>query len=135
MATVPPAPDPIGFFSVTATAITYRFSSNGNGGLPILEWQIGYGTSSAALQKTIKSSGTTTISGLKPATTYYFWARGRNKVGWGPWSVRTSRRTPAGARVKIGATWKEAIPYVRVKGKWVIAQPYVRVSGIWRKTG
>lgn len=133
--TVPPAPDPIGFYSTASTSITYAFRSQGTGGSKVLEWQIGYGTSPSKVHATIKSGGTTTVTGLKPATTYYFWSRGRNAKGWGPWSVRMSRRTPAGAWVKKGTAWKEAIPYVRVKGVWKVAQPYVRSGGTWRRTG
>ncbi len=111
----------------------YRFRSNGDGGAKVTEWQIGYGTSPTAPQIIKVSSGTTTITGLQPVKVYYFWARGRNSKGWGPWSVRSSARTIAGARVKLGTVWKEAIPYVRVKGKWVIAEPWVRSGGKWKK--
>lgn len=130
----PPAPDPIDVDTETQTSMRYRFSGQGDGGSPILEWQIGYGTSSSQIQKYLTSSGTSTITGLVPATTYYFWSRGRNAAGWGPWSVRLSGRTIAGARVRVGGIWKEAIPYVRVAGKWKLAQPYVRKNGIWTKT-
>jgi hypothetical protein len=131
--TVPPAPDAIGFGDVTPTSITYTFRSRGNGGSKILEWQVGYGTSPTKSQHYIKSSGTTTVTGLRPATTYYFWSRGRNAKGWGPWSERMSRRTDAGARVKIGGVWKEAVPMIRVKGKWVVAEAWVKTGGKWKK--
>lgn len=133
MATIPPAPDPIGFYDTTPTSIVYRFRSQGNGGLKILEWQIGYGTNPSKIQKNIKSNGTTTVTGLKPATWYYFWARGRNSKGWGPWSVRMARRTDAGARVKLGSSWKEAIPMVKYNGKWVVAEAWVKSGGVWKK--
>jgi hypothetical protein len=135
MATVPPAPSSVKFYGITATSITYQFSSNGNGGLPILEWQIGYGTHPSKPQRSIKSSGTTTITGLQPATTYHVWARGRNKLGWGPYSVHRAERTAAGAWVKIGTVWKEAVPMMRIKGKWVFVEPWVRSGGKWHKTG
>lgn len=131
--TVPPAPSPLPFGDTTPTSLTYRFSSNGNGGSKILEWQIGYGTSPTKVQKTIKSGGTTMITGLQPATIYYFWSRGRNAKGWSAWSVRVHRRTDAGAWVKIGKVWKEAIPYVRVKGKWRVAEAWGRSGGKWKK--
>lgn len=133
MATKPPAPDPLGFYGTTPTTITYKFSSNGSGGSKILEWQIGYGTNATSVQKTLRSSGTSTVTGLRPATTYYFWSRGRNALGWGPWSVRMARRTDAGARVRIGGVWKEAVPMIRVKGKWVVAEAWVRSGGKWNR--
>jgi hypothetical protein len=131
--TTPPAPIPNGFLDATPTSITYSFRSGGNGGSKILEWQIGYGTNPSKLAHTIRSGGTTAVTGLKPATTYYFWARGRNAKGWGSWSVRTSRRTDAGARVKLGTVWKEAIPMIKYKGKWVVAEAWVKSGGKWKK--
>lgn len=132
--TIPPAPDPIGFSGNSPVSISYSFASTGNGGSKILEWQVGYGTHPTAVQKTVKSGGVSLIKGLRPATTYYFWARGRNSKGWGPWSVRMSRRTAAGARAKIGTSWKEAIPMVRVKGKWQAAEVWIRSGGKWHRS-
>jgi hypothetical protein len=132
--TVPPAPTPLGITNIAQKSVLYRFRGNGDGGLKLSEWQIGYGTSPTTPQAFIKSSGTTTVTGLQPAKVYYFWSRGRNSKGWGAWSTRSSARTIAGARVKIGKVWKEAIPYVRVKGKWVIAEPWVRSGGKWKRT-
>jgi hypothetical protein len=134
MTTAPAAPEPQRIYGTTPTSTIYQFSSNGNGGLKILEWQVGYGTNPTTPQHNKKSSGTSVITGLKPATTYYIWSRGRNSKGWGAWSSRMSVRTAAGARVKIGKVWREAVVYVRVKGKWVIAEPWVKSGGKWKKT-
>jgi len=132
--TVPPAPDSLGVDTIEQTSMRYRFSSNGDGGSDILQWQIGYGTSPTATQSLISSNGTSTITGLQPGTTYYFWARGRNANGWSPWSTRSSGRTIAGARVRVAGVWKEAIPYVKVNGVWKVALPHVRVNGVWKKS-
>lgn len=134
LADTPPAPTPLGLDTITQTSMRYRFSSNGDGGSPILEWQAGYGTSSTTVQTYLSSSGTSTITGLQPATTYYFWSRGRNAIGWGPWSVRNSAKTLAGAKVRVAGVWKDAIPYVKVNGAWKLAEPYVKVAGTWKKT-
>lgn len=130
-ATVPPAPTVIGLDQVGHTVARYRFQSAGNGGSPILEWQIGYGKSSTSVQYTKKSTGTTTIGGLTPGDTWYFWARGRNAVGWGPWSARVSARTIAGSRIKVLDTWREAVPMIRVAGVWRQTVPYVKSNGVW----
>lgn len=132
--TVPPAPTPRGFSNITQTSIRYSFSDNGNGGSGIQAWQIGYGTNPNNHQFEAASGGITDIGNLTPGTTWYFWSRGRNANGWGPWSPRSQARTIAGARVKHGGVWREAIPYVKVNGVWRLAQPYVKTNGSWRKS-
>lgn len=133
-ATVPGAPTSLGADQATQTSIRYRFAGTTDGGSGILEWQIGYGIDPGTAQFFTGSGGNTTIGGLSPGKTWYFWSRGRNAVGWGPWSGRASTRTIAGARVKVGGVWKEAIPYVKVGGVWKLAQPFVKVSGTWKKS-
>lgn len=227
-ATVPQAPDPVILDTITSTSMRARFSGNGNGGAPILEWQLGYGTSGSTVQHYLTSTGTSTVTGLTPGTRYYFWARGRNSEGWGPWSARrdaTTHRVPdapsavetssptqtsiwtvfadngdggtpiiesqigyntnnsgpvsfvtanggvsrqitglspglryyfwarsrnavgwgpwagpsngkliAGAHVKVGTEWREAVPYVNVNGVWKLARPWVRIAGVWKET-
>jgi hypothetical protein len=132
-ATVPQAPTPLGVDQNEMTSLRYRFSGNGNGGAAIIEWQALWQEGSGP-QNPISSNGTTILTGLKPATNYNFWARGRNSVGWGPWSGMSSGRTLAGARVKSGGQWREAVPYVKQNGAWKLAQPYSKVNGIWRKS-
>lgn len=131
-ATVPPAPTPLGLDFIGHTEMRYRFSSNGNGGAPIIEWQIGYGISPTTVQFTATSGGTSTITGLSLGTEWYFWSRGRNSVGWGPWSVRSSARTLASGRVKVSGSWREMVLYVKVSGVWRQAIIYNKVDGTWR---
>jgi hypothetical protein len=134
LANLPDAPTPIGFTNITQTAITFRFSGNGDGGSPILEWQALYQEAPNGPQISYRSNGFTPLGGFKPGTTYNFWARGRNAVGWGPWSRVISTRTLAGMRVKYAGSWREAVPYVKVNGVWRIASPYVRDKGTWKKS-
>lgn len=130
-ATVPPAPNPVTFTGIATTSVGANFTSRGNGGSGILEWQIGYGKGSNR-QYYVASDGSTTINGLIPGTTYSFWARGRNAVGWGAWSSGRSVKTIAGVRLKVAGVWRTAVLYVKVAGVWKMAVPYVKVAGVWK---
>lgn len=134
LAKAPPAPTPLGIDLVDQDSFRYKFQGNGDGGSAILEWQIGYGGSSSLPQLYLKSSGTSTISKLKQGFTYFVWSRGRNAVGWGPWSARSVVTTYTGSRVKVSGVWEDAVPYVKVNGVWKMAQPYVKTGGIWKPT-
>lgn len=84
----PDAPTPIGLDQITASSMRYRFSGNGDGGAAVIEWQYEYDDSGAGFPSPVTqgSSGTSTASPLLPGTRYWFRSRGRNSVGWGPWS-------------------------------------------------
>jgi hypothetical protein len=120
----------------TQTTILLRYTDPGSNGTPLLERQIGYGLSAGGPTDyaTVAVHGLRNLIGLEPGGTYYFWARARNAVGWGPWSARTETNLIAGARVRIGNQWKRAVPYVRVGGVWKVAQPWVKRTGRWRET-
>ncbi len=130
----PDAPNPPVVSDPTQTTVVASFTDNGNGGSAILERQIGYGTSPSAPSASVTYSGVTTITGLQPATTYYFWSRVRNATGWSAYSASRTARTIAGAFVKVGAEYKEAIPYVKDGGVWKLARPYSRIAGVWKVT-
>lgn len=131
-ATTPTAPTPLSLDQITHTSIRYRFQGNSNGGSPILEWQIGYGTSPTHVQFTKKSSGTSVVDGLTLGETWYFWSRGRNAVGWSGWSARSSARTLAGSKINVGGVYKDAIPYVKTSGVWRQAIPFINDNGVWK---
>lgn len=95
LADVPPPPTPSGFRDVTPTSITHMFNSTGDGGSGVLEWQTQVASDPGFTQNVqlVSSGGTVIISGLIPATTWYFRDRGRNAVGWGNWNTVTSQAT------------------------------------------
>lgn len=90
---VPEAPTKPTLISPTATTIGVRFADNGNGGLTITQRQIGYSNAANGPKWYASSNGWTTVGGLSPGTTYYFWARCYNADGWGPWSTISSMAT------------------------------------------
>ena len=85
-ATVPEAPDPVTFSSLTGSSVVASFTINGNGGASIDSKQIGYGTASGSPQHIVSSDGSTLISGRANGTKYYFWARVHNSEGYSAWS-------------------------------------------------
>lgn len=136
LAKLPGAPTPLGFSDITQNAIRYHFAGGSDGGSPILEWQALWQDATInGPQIPYISNGYTLLGpGLVPGHTYNFWSRGRNAVGWGPWSTGLSARTIAGARVRHQGQWREAVPYVKLNGEWRIAQPYSKLNGSWRKS-
>lgn len=134
-ATVPQAPTMIGIDQETHQSFRVRFSGNGDGGSGILEWQVGYGQSPSSVQQSVGSGGTSTINtSYMPGTKVYAWARGRNAVGWGPWSARADGDFLPGIKVKVGGVWKDAIPYVKVGGIWMPVVVYIKKAGAWTIT-
>lgn len=97
MATVPPPPNPITFTNLINTAVDAIFSSAGDGGSPTIQSQITYGTSPTTGMVVVDADPVTHISPLAQKTTYFFWARNRNVIGWSNWSTRsqiTTRSVP-----------------------------------------
>lgn len=131
----PPTPPLLAALSQKSVGVTFSVATD-NGGAPILEYNIGYGLVPTGPSSTVVGNPGTqnTIAALNPGTLYYFWVRARNSVGWSAWSNSRNIRTISGARVKVGAVWKEAVPYVKDGGVWKLAQPWSRIMGVWKKT-
>jgi hypothetical protein len=78
---------------ISASTIHVVFQGNYDGGSPVVEWQIGYGASSNGPTATIGSGGTSDVGGFYAGQKVYFWARGRNALGWSAWSNRAEATT------------------------------------------
>lgn len=230
-ATRPGTPGPFYPTQRPTNTVVYGDADPGsNGGSPILQWQLGYGTNPGEPTSfmNLSSTGAGTVTGLTPGATYYFWNRQRNAIGWSDYSARTSvemdnvpdpPRAPhvtrrwqdklwveinpgynggstitsyklgygyrgeppqahivsggggffsienlnpgqeyllwgkvsnrygesawgpiarinllAGARVKLGFSWRRAVPYVKVGGVWKMARVWGRSKGKWIQT-
>lgn len=112
----PPAPTIFHAEALSTTAIRVHFSSNGDGGSGMLEWQLGYGLDPWNPQNFIGYVGNPiSIGGLVSGGTYYFWVRGRNALGWSGWSNRAEMRTLsvpfAPAPVKIHRVTQTSVAY------------------------
>lgn len=131
---VPDAPSPVTFDLITQTSLRTRFTGGFDGGEPVDQWQLGYGLSpDVAAATLVTSPGTYDLSNLSPGQVYYFWSRGRNAVGWGPWSPVRAQALRAGAMVKDDGVWKRALPYVNVNGIWRLSKPYAKQAGVWKE--
>jgi hypothetical protein len=135
---VPAAPGQPTFWNVTqvSAGVSYNFTTRASDP-PILEKQFRYGRdpTAAVIDGTVNiNEPTEYIYGLDPGKSYYFWARARNSVGWGPWSASTKLNLIAGSRVLVAGVWKRAVPYLNVGGVWKVAEPWIKEAGVWKKT-
>ena len=139
---VPDAPTAPVITNVRQTTFSYSFSDGDNNGASITAREIAYSTTLGGT-KTSASGGTSgTVSGLPkdPSTgvqgkDIYVYARTFNSVGWSAWSAATTVKILAGAYVRTGGVWKEAVPYVRTGGVWKLAEPYINKASVWKQTG
>jgi hypothetical protein len=136
---VPAAPAAAIFTSITQRSVGVNFPFTvRSSDPPNLEKQFKYGRdpTGAIIDATVNVDETIEyLSNLDPGKTYYFWARARNSVGWGPWTSTASRLILiAGSRVLVAGQWKRAVPYVRVGGVWKVAEPWIKDVGVWKRT-
>lgn len=127
---VPSAPAKPTLSKVGLDNVTVAWSAPNDGGSAILQYRLGYGTSSTTPSTEIFTTSPHVVTNLAMNTVYYFWVQARNAVGWGPFSPSASAKTYLGVYVNVAGTWKPAIPYVRTGGVWKQAQPYALVSPV-----
>lgn len=130
---LPPAPSSIGLDEIQPTSMRYRFSSNGDGGSAVDAWeaQIATNPSFTTGVQTVGSGGTTTFTGLTPATTYYARSRGHNVRGWSGYSNTVSAMTMSGAYVSINGAWVP-VPFLHSNGSvWQTPELFVSDSTNW----
>lgn len=91
--TVPQTPYMWDTIAISSSYIRVQFSGGYDGGSPILEWQVGYGGNGSYPEGFWASNGYSEIGPFAPGQRVYFWARGRNAIGWSDWSNRTDTAT------------------------------------------
>ena len=132
---VPDAPSSVSTADVSQTSLNASWTPNFDGGTAIIGYELGYGTSAVAPVTIISATSPQPIFDLSPGLKYYFWVRAENAVGWSPWSEPSNVTPIAGVRIKVGAVYKTAVPYVRDGGVWKLARPWVRNTvGVWKET-
>jgi hypothetical protein len=130
---VPAMPNPVDLTNATQTSVYAWFTRNGDGGSPVLEWQLGYGLDPVTPTQAF-AGYYGTMTGMVPGETYYFWGRVRNTFGWSPYSGRTTVTLLAGAWVDVAGVKTRAVPYVRDAGVWKVAEGWVKIAGMWKPT-
>ena len=131
----PPAPTAVVPSELTQSTVKASFSSNGDGGSPVLEWQVGHSTDPAGPTAFQSGESGMTVTGLTAGAITYLWARGRNTYGWGDWSAVATAALVAGAWITYDGVQKRAVPYVKVDGVWRVAEVRVNIKGLWKGTG
>jgi len=79
--------------AISSSFIRVQFTGGYDGGSPILEWQIAYSSNGSSPEGYWGSGGFSEIGPFNSGERKYFWARGRNALGWGAWSNRTEAST------------------------------------------
>lgn len=134
---VPDSPTAPTLSDITQVSASVSWSQNYDGGSLVDHYDLAWtltNTLPTAANLTGIANSPQVVTGLTPGTTYYFWARAHNAYGNSPWSNPTVMKTIAGAKLLVGAVWKDAVPYVRVAGVWKVARPWAKVAGVWKET-
>jgi Siphovirus protein of unknown function (DUF859)./Fibronectin type III domain. len=120
--------------NLAQTSVTVSWTENDDHGVTVTGRELRYGTDSSGAGATVVSGAASPwdITDLIPGTTYYFWVRVQNTIGWSAWSPPQSTTAIAGARVKYSGVFKMAIPYVRYEGVWRVARPIPKNFGEWK---
>lgn len=79
--------------AISSSHIHVEFYANYDGGSPILEYAVGYGSNPNGPDGWWGSGSPTDIGPFSSGQRVYFWAAARNAVGWSSWGNRTEATT------------------------------------------
>lgn len=139
-ATAPGAPVGYAWSNIGVTTAQINFGGPGSdGGAGIDFYLVRYGKSNppenGAYVEFTTGTGANPRTGLDPGATYYARVYAHNRVGYSAPSAVSGATTLAPARIKIGGTYRYAVPYIKVAGVYRMALPFVKSGGVYRRTG
>jgi hypothetical protein len=127
--------------NIRQTEFSYSFTDGADNGTAINGREIAYSLTQTGTKTIFSSTGSGKVTGLPkdPSTgvqgkPLYVWARNSNSVNDSDWSAYKLITVLAGAKVRSGGVWKDAVPYVRSGGVWKLAEPYARLNSAWKYT-
>ena len=123
--------------NITQTSVQINWSTDVN--VDTAQYRLNSGSWVNAQTGLNTSSGSYTISGLSPGTTYTFdfdYKRYNTSSDWSSYAGRTNTTVKTTldymVRIKVNSSWKEAIPYININGTWKKAVPYIKINGSWK---
>lgn len=117
---------------ITPNSMRVQFNAGADNGAGQDAYEIHWSTSPSGGMWSTSSGGTTVFTGLSPATTYYFWARGHNAAGWGAFAGPVSATTLSGAYISDGNTWRPAGVYESDGTNWLNRVVQVSNGTTWQ---
>lgn len=130
----------ISSISNTYDSATLNWTAPFNGGAPITGYSYQISTDNVNFGIAVSAGAGTSVgvSGLNPATTYYFRMSATNSIGTGPYGSSSSTATPK-ASTLVSATTAEplALPYGAMSGRSIPdSSPfYISISSLRRSNG
>jgi hypothetical protein len=138
-ATVPEAPTTLGWSEIGVSIAVINFAGNGSGGATVDYYLVRYGTANppeaGPYVEFTTGTGRNPIGGLSTGTRYYYRVYAHNAMGYSAPSAVSEMITQTPTRVKIGGTYRIALPYVKVAGVYKLSEAYKKIAGTYRRTG
>lgn len=127
--------DVTGKFKVTFTPAVSSFKHNLRlvAGSSTLKTVTNY---ASGTEVTLDNTALNTLASIMTSTNkvniiaYLDTYNGSTKIGD---NSKTNSCTWYRSRIKLGGTWKKAVPYIKINGVWKEAIPYIKINGVWKK--
>lgn len=130
--TLPPDLSTLTYSNVkpTTATVSYTYTKAGSALTESIAYTINGGAEQTA---TASTSGTISLTGLKPSTTYTIVARLKTTSGYGASKTVIFTTAAAGPKLKVNGEWKQSTAvFVKVNGTWKEGQMKVKSGGAWK---